>query len=213
MQVPSSCQYQWLKANHHSNVNIFFVAFFKGSKLATYMNRHNFQQQQQPSYNVPELNKGLGSLNLDSNTIKKLTVSGIREFVPQPNSSQSGSFGGAGGGGGGNSAASQMRLSGNGSNSSFSGSNFGSDRLNPTSAIMTNSPRQSPTPASMGIVPAASAAASANEASSIAIYNEGGTTYFYSGDEMVRMPKDSFTIGSKACPIGWSSAISFAKLG
>lgn len=153
------------------------------------MNRHTFQQPQQPqhAFSVPELNKGLGSLNLDSNTLKKLTVSGIREFVPQPSSTQSTSARFSSGSG--NSA--QMRHSSSSSNTqSFNSSNFvgsgSSDRLNPNPAMIANSPSQSPTPAAMGMMGSNSDASSA---SNIAIYNEGGTTYFYSGDEMVSFLK------------------------
>ncbi len=142
------------------------------------MNRHNYQQQQ--SYSVPDLNKGLGALNLDSNTLKKLTVSGIREFVPQPSQGNQGSSGRFSG-----SNPAPLRLP-NSSTPPYTPS-YGSDRINPNAlstpppSILPNSPRQSPTPASMGLVNQTPD----SSASSIAIYNDGGTTYFYPGDEMV----------------------------
>jgi len=155
-----------------------FFHRLQGSKLATYMNRHNYQQQQ--SYSVPDLNKGLGALNLDSNTLKKLTVSGIREFVPQPSQGNQGSSGRFSG-----SNPAPLRLP-NSSTPPYTPS-YGSDRINPNAlstpppSILPNSPRQSPTPASMGLVNQTPD----SSASSIAIYNDGGTTYFYPGDEMV----------------------------
>ena len=158
------------------------------------MNRHSYhqQQQQQQSYNVSDINKGLVSLNLDSNTLKKLTVSGIREFVPQPSqgggqSSSSGRFPS------GNSSGSGFRLPNNPTPSGappYSSSSFSSDRLSNTSlstpppSMLANSPRQSPTPASVGMLNPAAASVTP-DAGNISIYNEGGTTYFYPGDEMV----------------------------
>lgn len=160
------------------------------------MNRHSYhqqQQQQQQPYSVSDINKGLVSLNLDSNTLKKLTVSGIREFVPQPSqggsqSSSSGRFPS------GNSSGSGYRLPNNPTSSGappYSSSSFSSDRLSNTSlstpppSMLANSPRQSPTPSSVGMLNPAAASATPDASGNIAIYSDGGTTYFYPGDEMV----------------------------
>ena len=159
------------------------------------MNRHSYhqQQQQQQPYNVTDINKGLVALNLDSSTLKKLTMSGIRDFVPQPSQGNQGGSSARFSAGGNPSPSVGLRLPNNSTPPgapSFSSSSFGSERLSatslntpPPSMMSNNSPRQSPTPASMGLMnpvqtPDASAA-------NIAIYNEGGTTYFYPGDEMV----------------------------
>ena len=151
------------------------------------MNRHNHYPQQQPQSFAPDISKGLGSLNLDSNTIKKLTVSGIREFVPQPtNQTRTPRFSG------GN--TSEMRLPTNSTTPPYTPSNFGgSDRLNPNAALLQNSPSQSPTPA-LGMMGSATEVSSA---SNIAVYNEGGTTYFYSGDEMVCIALNLFQLSQE----------------
>ena len=122
-----------------------------------------------------------------SSAFKKLTVSGIREFVPQPtNQTRTPRFSG------GN--TSEMRLPTNSTTPPYTPSNFGgSDRLNPNAALLQNSPSQSPTPA-LGMMGSATEASSA---SNIAVYNEGGTTYFYSGDEMVCIALNLFQLSQE----------------
>ena len=162
------------------------------------MNRHSYHQQQQQHqqpYNVSDINKGL---SLDSNTLKKLTMTGIRDFVPQPsqvNQGPSGRFSV----GGSPSPSGGLRLPNNPTPPgapSYSTSSYGCEGLSapsslntPPPSMMSNSPRQSPTPASMGLINPAAAATAVQTpdaaAANIAIYNEGGTTYFYPGDEMV----------------------------
>lgn len=52
--------------------------------------------------------------------------------------------------------------------------------------MLGSSPRQSPTPVSIGTVSGNnSVTPTSDQASNIGIYNEGGTTYFISGNEMV----------------------------
>jgi hypothetical protein len=160
------------------------------------MNRHSYHQQpQQQHYNVSDINKGLVALNLDSNTLKKLTMSGIRDFVPQPSQSQVNLGSSARYAVGGNpSPSGGLRLPNNPTPAgapSFSPSSFGSERVSATSlntpppSMMSNSPRQSPTPASVGLMNSGAVQTADPSAASISIYNEGGTTYFYPGDEMV----------------------------
>jgi hypothetical protein len=48
------------------------------------MNQQSFPPQSQSSFSsMQDLNKGLLALNLDSKTLKKLSQSGIKEFIPQ----------------------------------------------------------------------------------------------------------------------------------
>lgn len=165
----------------------------QGSKLATYMNQQNFPQQPTSVYNVQDMNRGL---NLDSNTIKKLSLTGIQEFVPQP------PFGGmdlntTNQFTGGNPNPRGLRLPNATTTSSFSADRISNTLNTPPPPILGNSPRQSPTPASMGMV--ASSHASQDSSAGIAIYNERGTTYFYSGDER-NMGDSMGTNGSNGRP-------------
>merc|ERR1719322_1310584 len=67
----------------------------QGSKLATYMNRGNGAPNFNNTGNMSQLATDLNNLGLAPGTLKKLSMSGIREFIP-PNSGGNGG-GGAGG--------------------------------------------------------------------------------------------------------------------
>ena len=131
---------------------------------------------------MSQLASDLNNLGLDPNTLKKLSMSGIREFIP-PNTTSSG----------GDTTS--------GSSSPFPAySSSNQHRLQPpTGGSYGGSPRGSPTPSSMSsMMPpnsnpgAASSAGGPNggpqdmgDPSAISTYNDGGTTYFYSSDEVV----------------------------
>lgn len=173
-----------------------FHFILQGSKLATYMNRGNGAPNFNNTGNMSQLATDLNNLGLDPGTLKKLSMSGIREFIP-PNS---------GGGGGppqatpGMHQGSPVAADGNsGSSSPFQ------SRLQPPPPSGTmgsgpppfgNSPRASPTPSSSSISSMMqqpqTATSEANDPSSFSIYSDGGTTYFYSSEaEMVRPQKMS----------------------
>jgi len=182
----------------------------QGSKLATYMNRgggggqSNFNNggNSNPN-NLAQMTADLNNLGLDPNTMKKLSMSGLREFIPPST-----------GGSSVNSVTSSMNMrstDNSGSNSpyqqqqqpnfvqnpsSVSGISTAS-RLQPpppqqpptsTMGSYISSPRGSPTPSSVG--------SSVNQAgdngaggppgdpNSISAYSDGGTTYFYNPDEV-----------------------------
>jgi hypothetical protein len=74
--------------------------------------------------------------------------------------------------------------------------NYQGDRLSasslstPPPSMLGTSPRQSPTPASIGAISGNdSVTPTSDQASNFGIYNEGGTTYFISGNEMVTSAK------------------------
>ena len=156
--------------------------------------------------NISQLASDLNNLGLDPNTLKKLSMSGIREFIPPgpPGGGPQGS------GGGGPPNNSNSTADNSGSSSPYPGSNYGSgsnppQRLQPphTGIGSYGSPRASPTPSGSSSIssmipagpqdPAMSAAAAAAAAAAggdpnmpvhPVQYSDGGTTYFYSSDEM-----------------------------
>jgi hypothetical protein len=172
----------------------------QGSKLATYMNRGgpggpNFAGPNpggpSGSSNAAQMSQMVSDLNnlgLDQNTLKQLSMKGIREFMPTTGSSGSGLRG--------------SPHDNSGSSSPFP-QNYGStggsqQRLQPPAASMSSygSPRASPTPSSGSVSSMMTAqqtqdmnnaaAAQGGDPASISTYSDGGTTYFYAGDEMVR---------------------------
>ena len=174
------------RRRHVSMINIF-----QGSKLATYMNRGNGAPNFNNTGNMSQLATDLNNLGLDPGTLKKLSMSGIREFIP-PNS------GGAG------PAPTQGMHQGSpvpADGNSGSSSPFQPRLQPPPSGTMGsgpppfgNSPRASPTPSSSSMSSMMqqpqTATSEANDPSSFSIYSDGGTTYFYSSEaEMVRYKK------------------------
>ena len=170
--------------NHQSFIS-------QGSKLATYMNRGGGGSQQSNfngggnSNSIAQMASELNSMGLDSTTLKKLSMTGIREFIPPSTSS---SMTGPGGGSGMN-----MRGSENsGSNSpyqNFVPSSMSNSRLQPPQSTMNSyiSPRGSPTPSSGSSSVMPNQADNGGDPSSISTYSDGGTTYFYSSDDVVRV--------------------------
>jgi len=193
----------------------------QGSKLATYMSRGGNAGHSGGNYgpgvpiggsggsnpaNISQLASDLNNLGLDPNTLKKLSMSGIREFIPPgpPGGGPQGS------GGGGPPNNSNSTADNSGSSSPYPGSNYGSgsnppQRLQPphTGIGSYGSPRASPTPSGSSSIssmipagpqdPAMSAAAAAAAAAAggdpnmpvhPVQYSDGGTTYFYSSDDM-----------------------------
>merc|ERR1719367_1270908 len=107
----------------------------QGSKLATYMNRGNGAPNFNNTGNMSQLATDLNNLGLDPGTLKKLSMSGIREFIP-PNSGGAGPAPTQG-----MHQGSPVPADGNsGSSSPFQ------PRLRPPPS--GNSPRASPTPSS-----------------------------------------------------------------
>ena len=156
--------------------------------------------------NISQMANDLSNLGLDPNTLKKLSMSGIREFIPP----------GPPGGGGtpqgpppssGPPNNTSSTADNSGSSSPYPGSNYGSgsnqQRLQPPHSGIGSygSPRASPTPSGSSsissMMPAGSEAAMSAAAAAAAAaggdpnmgvhpvqYSDGGTTYFYSSDEM-----------------------------
>lgn len=119
----------------------------------------------------------LNNLGLDPNTLKKLSMSGIRDFIPQPPTSSSSARRSSGGG------------DNSGSSSPYGGQSqpsFPPQRLQPPGGQPPygSSPRASPTPSSVASDLASNAGPS-GDPSSISTYSDGGTTYFYASDDMV----------------------------
>merc|ERR1719367_546098 len=160
----------------------------QGSKLATYMNRGNGAPNFNNTGNMSQLATDLNNLGLDPGTLKKLSMSGIREFIP-PNS------GGAG------PAPTQGLHQGSpvpADGNSGSSSPFQPRLQPPPSGTMGsgpppfgNSPRASPTPSSSSMSSMMqqprTATSEANDPSSFSIYSDGGTTYFYSSEAEMPM--------------------------
>jgi len=160
----------------------------QGSKLATYMNRGNGANNFNNTGNMSQLATDLNNLGLDPGTLKKLSMSGIREFIP-PNS------GGAG------PAPTQGMHQGSpvpADGNSGSSSPFTPRLQPPPSGTMGsgpppfgNSPRASPTPSSSSMSSMMqqpqTATSEANDPSSFSIYSDGGTTYFYSSEAEMPM--------------------------
>lgn len=192
-QLPPGCAYVY-------PFLIVDLSKLQGSKLATYMNRGgpggpNFAGPNpggpSGSSNAAQMSQMVSDLNnlgLDQNTLKQLSMKGIREFMPTTGSSGSGLRG--------------SPHDNSGSSSPFP-QNYGStggsqQRLQPPAASMSSygSPRASPTPSSGSVSSMMTAqqtqdmnnaaAAQGGDPASISTYSDGGTTYFYAGDEMVR---------------------------
>ena len=167
-----------------------FHFIFQGSKLATYMNRGNGNPNFNNTGNMSQLATDLNNLGLDPGTLKKLSMSGIREFIP-PNS---GGGNGGGGAGGPPPTSTGMHQGSPGDVTNSGSSSPFQPRLQPPPASGThgsqfgNSPRASPTPSSSSMSsmmqqqPQSAASLEASDPSSIATYSDGGTTYFYSSE-------------------------------
>ncbi len=197
----------------YQSSNDLILIIPQGSKLATYMNRGGAPggasngSAAQMSQMVADLN----NLGLDPNTLKKLSMSGIREFIPAVanNSTVPGNNSLRGG----PSSASQNN---SGSSSPFQGfqgppppsqqPQQQQQRLQPPSLnsfVGATSPRASPTPSTGSVnsmlPPQPPTSADQSQAqqqqdpsASIATYSDGGTTYFYSGEEMVSEIQNPF---------------------
>ena len=128
------------------------------------MSRGNYGNNGSNQQNMSQLANDLNNLGLDPSTLKKLSMSGIREFIPTPSSSS-------------------------GEQNSGSSSPFmGQQRLQPPTIGSYGSPRTSPTPSSTNLMPSQDQAAAQGQDPGISTYvSDGGTTYFYSSDEMVKV--------------------------
>ena len=82
------------------------------------------------SNNLAQMTADLNNLGLDPNTLKKLSMSGIREFIPPSTSS---SMGGSGPGNGMN-----LRGSDNSGSNSPYGQNFGGPPMSTASRLQVN---------------------------------------------------------------------------
>ena len=148
----------------------------QGSKLATYMKATGtaggYGSSGMPPTHLPPP-------TMDSQ-LKKLTISGIQEFVPSSGGG-SGRNESGGSGGGQFSSAGSFRAS-------------ASPRASPTPAVLgqdlnggSSQATATTTSTAASQDPSSAAAAAAAAAAAINTYNEGGTMYFYQGDDMVRL--------------------------
>ena len=152
---------------------------------------------------MSQLASDLNNLGLDPNTLKKLSMSGIREFIPPPSGPPNSSTGDTSG------SSSPFPPS-------FSSANppqrlqppmgsYGSPRGSPTPSTgsmtsmmpphSTSNATNGPPPSGNGPPPTGSGPGGqpsgdmSADPSAISTYSDGGTTYFYASDDVVSPPK------------------------